>query len=89
MWTIAVLETGDDCTADGLNLQEPPCNTGGIGINHSAYELRTRENFLMTVQRRSGLAVDEQTDSTTGANENIIATDIKGTGEMIARTVKN
>jgi hypothetical protein len=42
-WTIAALETGVEPKADLVMLQEPPEERGGIGMSHSAYEIRKRK----------------------------------------------
>jgi hypothetical protein len=44
-WTIAALETGVERRADVVCLQEPPRERGGIGISHSAYEIRKEKEF--------------------------------------------
>ena len=36
-WTNVALEAGVERRADVVCLQEPPSETGGIGISHSAY----------------------------------------------------
>jgi hypothetical protein len=41
----------------------------------------------MAIRRGSGLVVDEQTDLSRGANEDVIATDIRRRGERITRIV--
>jgi len=61
-WTIAALETGVECRVDVVCLQEPPRERGGIGISHSAYEIRKRKRVWMAIQRGSSLVVDDRTD---------------------------
>jgi hypothetical protein len=39
-WTIAALEMGVERRPDVVCLQEAPRERGGIGISHSAYEMR-------------------------------------------------
>jgi len=86
-WTIAALETGVERRADVLFLQEPPRERGGIGISHSAYRIRKRKRVWTAIRRGSGLVVDERTDLTRGANEDVIATDVRRRGERITRIV--
>jgi hypothetical protein len=86
-WTIAALETGVECRADVVCLQEPPRERGGIGISHSAYEIRKRKRVWTAIRRGSGLVVDERTDLSRGANEDVIATDVRRRGERITRIV--
>jgi len=86
-WTIEALETGVKCRADVECLQEPPRDRGGIGISHSAYEIRTRKRVWIVIWKGSGLVVDERTDLSRGANEDVIATDVRRRGEKITRIV--
>jgi hypothetical protein len=86
-WTIAALETGVERRADIVCLQEPPRERGGIGISHSAYEIRKRKTVWTVIPRGSGLVVDEQMDLSRGANEDVIATDVRRKGERIPRIV--
>jgi endonuclease/exonuclease/phosphatase family metal-dependent hydrolase len=60
---------------------------GGIGISHLAYDKRKRNRVWMAVRRGSGLVVDERTDLSRGANDDVIATDIRRRGETIMRIV--
>jgi hypothetical protein len=41
----------------------------------------------MTIQRGSGLVVDERTDLSRGANDNVIFTDVGRRGETMMRIV--
>jgi hypothetical protein len=86
-WTIAALETGVERRADVVCLQEPLREKGGIGISHSAYEIKTRKRVWTAIQGGSGLVVDERTDLSRGAHNDVIATDIRRTGETITRIV--
>jgi len=86
-WTIAALETGVKGRADVVCLQEPPRERWGIVISHSAYEMRKRERVWTAIQRGSGLTVDERTDLSRGATEDVIATDVSRRGERIMRIV--
>ena len=86
-WTIAALETGVERRADIVCLQEPPRERGGIGISHSAYEIRKRKRVWTAIPRGSGLVVDERTDLSRGANEDVIANDVRMRGERITRIV--
>jgi len=86
-WTIAALVTGVERRGDIVSLHEPPRERGGIGISHSAYEIRKRKRGWTAIRRDSGLVVDERTDLSTGANEDAIATDVRRRGERIKRIV--
>jgi len=70
-------------------LQEPPRERerGGVGISHSAYEIRKRKRVWTAIRRGSGLVVDERTDSSRGVNEEVIATDVRRRGERITSSV--
>jgi hypothetical protein len=83
------LEAGVERRADVVCLQEPPRERerGGVGISHSAYEIRKRKRVWTAIRRGSGLLVDEWTDLSTGANEDVIATDVRRRGERITRIV--
>jgi len=81
-WTIVVLETAVELRADVVCLQQPPREKGGIWISHSAYKIRTRKTVWTAIQGGSGLVVDEWTDLSRGANDNVIVTNIrKGGGD--------
>jgi len=86
-WTIVVLETGVEHRADVVCLQEPPRESGDIGISHLAYEIRNRKRVWRVIQQGSGLVVDEQTDLSRGANDNVIAPDVRRRGAKIMRIV--
>ena len=62
--------------ADFVMLLEPPEERGGIGISHSADEIRKRKRVWTAVRKGSGLATDEQTDKSRGANDDVIVTDV-------------
>jgi len=86
-WTIAALETGVERRADVVWLKEPPREKGGIGIRHSAYEISKRKRDWTAIRRGSSLLVDERTDLSRGANDDVIATDVRRRGETITRIV--
>jgi hypothetical protein len=86
-WTIAVLESGVECSADEVCLQEPPRAKGGIGISHSAYEIRKRKRVWTAIRGGSCLVVHERTDICRGANDVVIATDVRRRWETITRIV--
>jgi len=86
-WTIVALETGVECRTDVVCLQEPPREKGGLGIGHSAYEIRKRKRVWTAIQRGSGLVVDEWTDLSRGANDDVIGTEGRRRGETITRIV--
>jgi hypothetical protein len=48
---------------------------------------KKKNRVWTTIQRGSGLVVDERTDLSTGANEDVIATDVRRRGERITRIV--
>jgi hypothetical protein len=86
-WTIAALETGVERKADVVCLQEPPRETGGFGISHLAYEIRKRKRLWTARRKGSGLVVDEWTDLSRGANNDVILADVRRRGEKITRIV--
>jgi hypothetical protein len=86
-WTIAALETGVEHMPDVVCLQEPPREIGDIGIRHSAYEIRKRRRVWTAILKGSGLVVEERTDLSRGANNDVIATDIRRRGEKVTRIV--
>jgi len=85
--TIAVMEMGVERKADVVRLQQPPREKGGCGISHSAYLLRTRKRMWTAIQKGSGLVVDEPTDLSRGAHDDVIVTDGRTSGEMITKIV--
>jgi len=86
-WTMAALETGVECRADVVCLHEPARGRVNVGISHATYEMRRRKRVWMAIQKGSGLVVDVQTDLNSGANNDVIATDVRRTGEKIPRIV--
>ena len=86
-WPIAALETGVECGADQVRLQEPPREMGDIGISHSAYELKKQHRVWTSIRMGSGLVVDYQTDLSRGADDGVIATDVRRRGENITSIV--
>jgi hypothetical protein len=70
-------------------LQEPPRERGrgGVGMSHSAYEIRKRKRVWTAIPKGSGLVVDEHTDVSRGANNEVIVTDVRRRGENITRIV--
>ena len=61
-WTIAAQETGVERRVDVVCFQEPQREKGGIGISHSAYEIRNRKRVWTAIASGSGLVVDERTE---------------------------
>jgi len=86
-WTIAALETGVERRADVVCWQEPPRERGEIGISHSAYEMRKRKIVWMAIRKGSGLVVDKRTYLSRGANDDVIATDVRRRGNKSTRIV--
>jgi len=68
-------------------LQEPPRQKGGVGISHLAYEIRKRKRVWTAIGEGRGLVVDERKDSSRGANDDVIVTDVRRSGEKITRIV--
>jgi hypothetical protein len=77
-WTIVELETGFKCRANVVCLKEPPRERGEIGISHSAYKIRKRRRVWTAIWKGSGLMVDQRTDLSRGANDDVIAPDCHG-----------
>jgi len=86
-WTMPALETGVESNADLVMLQAPPEKRGGIGISHSAYEIRKRKRVWAVVLKGSGLATDEGTDLSRSRNDYVIVTDVKIRGEKMTRVI--
>jgi len=76
-WTVAALDTGVDRKADLVLLQEPPGEKGRIGITHPAYEISKQTRVWTAVRKGSGLATDEWTDLSRGANDDVMVTDVR------------
>lgn len=68
-------------------MQEPPRERKAVGIIYSAYTIGKGERVWMTIQKWSGLVVDEQTELNRGANHDVIVTDIRRRGDKITRIV--
>jgi len=66
-WTILALETGVERRANIVCFPPPPGARGVIGINHSAYDIRTRERVWKVIQKGSGLVIDQSTELSMGA----------------------
>jgi len=81
------LEPGVEQRAAVVCLQEPPRERGNIGISHSTYNIRKRNRGWMAIQKGSSLVVDEWTAVCRGANDNVIATDIRRRVEKRTRIV--
>jgi len=85
----------DDCGAGDVSrtqggqsvLAKVTERTKKIGISHSAYVIRQSKRVWMAIWRGRGLVFDEQTDLSRGANEDVIATDIRRRGERIPRII--
>jgi len=86
-WTIAALEMGVKCRADVVCWQEPPRERAGFGISQLAHKIRNRRRVWRALWRGSGLVVDERMDLGRGANDDVIATDIRRRGETIPRII--
>jgi hypothetical protein len=74
---MAALETGVEREADVDCLQEPPRQREGSGISHPAYDIPKRKRVWMAVRQGSGLTLNERTDLSRNAGDNIIVVDIK------------
>jgi hypothetical protein len=86
-WTIEALDTGVECRADVVCLQEPPRERGEMGISHSAYNIRIKTRVWTAIRKGSGLVVDDRTDLSRGANDNVNTTNVRRGGEKITRIV--
>jgi len=84
-WTIGALETGVERKADVVCLQEPPRARGGCGIGRSAYEIRKRKRLWTAIGKGCGVVVDERTDLSRVAHDNVIITNVAIGGEKITR----
>jgi hypothetical protein len=86
-WTIVVLGMGVKCKADVVCSQEPQRERGDVGISHLADEIRQSKGVWTAIGKGTGLVVDERTDVSRGANDDIIVTDLRSKGEKITRIV--
>jgi hypothetical protein len=68
-------------------LQEPPKERGRIGLSHLPYEISKRKKVWISVRKVSGLATDERTYLSRGANNDVIATDVKRRGGKMTRAI--
>ena len=53
---------------------------GDFGISLSAYTMRKRNRVWTAIGKGSGLAADEWTHLSRGANDDVIATDVRRSG---------
>jgi len=51
--------------------------SGEIGISHPAYTIRIQKIVWTAVRKASGLATDNQTDLSSGVNDDFIVSDVK------------
>lgn len=72
---------------DVVCLREPLRARGDIGISHVAYETRNRNRVWTAVQMGRVLVVDERAGLCRGANDDVIATEVRRTGEKITTRV--
>jgi len=86
-WAIAVMEMGVEPRADVVLLQEPLTETGLTGISNSAYEVGKRIRDSTAIHVGSGLVVVEWTDLSCGANDDVIAMDVRRRGQTITKIV--
>jgi len=68
-------------------LHKPPDERGGIGISHSAYDIRKRKIVWTAVRKGSSLATGEWTDLSRYANDDVIVTDVKRRGEYMTMII--
>jgi len=87
-WTFVGLHMGVERRADVVCLQNPPGERGNIGISHSEYELRKRNRVWTAIWGGSGLVADELTDLSRGANDDVIATDVRRRGRKIKLSLR-
>ena len=78
-----MLETRVEHKADVVCLQDLPRERVGCGISHSVDEIRKRKRVWTAIRNVSGVVVDEQTDLSRGAHDDVIVTDVRRRGEKI------
>ena len=76
------LEKGVVRRADLVCLQEAPRERADIGISHWASKIRNSKNIWTARPKGSGLVVHERTDLSRCANNKVIATDVRRTGDQ-------
>lgn len=81
------MEMGVEQKADVVLLHKTPGERGGDGVSHSVYEIRKQKTVRTAVHKGSGLATDEQTDLSRGANDDVIVTDVNRRGEKMMRII--
>jgi len=86
-WTIAALETREECRADVVCLQEPPRERKGFEIRYTAYEIRKRKRVWTAMHKGRGLALNKRTYLSKGGDDDGIVTDVRRRGERVTRIV--
>jgi len=81
-WTIVALETAVKRRADRVCVLDPPREKGGIGISHGPSKITTRKRVWTARWKGSGLVVDERTDYSRGANDDVLLRTSAGEGRQ-------
>lgn len=85
--TIETLELGVEFRSDVSCVQQPAIEKEGIGISHRVSNISKRKRLWTVISEGSDLWVYELRESSRGANENVIATDVRRTGQTITLIV--
>jgi len=84
---MAALEIGVERKPGVVCLQEPPGESGGVGISHSAYKIRKLTRVWTAVRKGRGHATDGRTDLSKGAKDDVIVIDDKRTGDEMTKMI--
>jgi hypothetical protein len=87
MGRMAVLTMQVEQLADVVILQKLPAERGGSRISQPPYEIRKQMRVWTAVCKGCGLATNQQTDLSRGANDNVIVSDMGRRGEKIMRII--
>jgi hypothetical protein len=75
-WTLAELDAAVDRKADFVLLHEAPAEKGKIRSRDPVYDIGKCKSHSTAVRVRPGLASEAQTDLSSGANDNVMVTDV-------------
>jgi hypothetical protein len=65
----------------------PPREGAGSGISHSVYDIRKRKKVWTVVWKESDLTMNERTDVSKNAGDNVIVANLIRQGEKMLRIV--
>lgn len=86
---MAAEKMGMEWKADAVFRAEPPRARAGCNISHVAYDIEKGMRVWMVVHNGSGLTMNDRTDLTKNAGDDVIVIDIKRRGEKVIRIVNS